>query len=158
MAFDFHAQIPEDRNPAALGPGHPLGEGAGYLIRASLKGKTQILLEKVGAVKLRVGSGQKLELGLLIFRQMLRIFEESIAQVLQCFCLHFLRLGFALRGAARFAFGQSLGLPVGFRPSLPANLVQRVSGPGNYVERVYAPLSVGAVFFYTGGDPSGSVR
>lgn len=97
MAFDFHAQIPEDRNPAALGPGHPLGEGAGYLIRASLKGKTQILLEKVGAVKLRVGSGQKLELGLLIFRQMLRIFEESIAQVLQCFCLHFLRLGFALR-------------------------------------------------------------
>ena len=82
VAFDFLAQLAEHGDPAPLGPGHPLGERTGDLIRPGLESQTKILFEQVGTVELRIGPGQELQLGLLIFREMLRVFEQDIAQIL----------------------------------------------------------------------------
>lgn len=79
VAFDFLAQLAEHGDPAPLGPGHPLGERTGDLIRPGLESQTKILFEQVGTVELRIGPGQELQLGLLIFREMLRVFEQDIA-------------------------------------------------------------------------------
>ena len=79
VAFDFLAQLAEHGDPAPLGPGHPLGERSGDLIRPGLESQTKILFEQVGTVELRIGPGQELQLGLLIFREMLRVFEQDIA-------------------------------------------------------------------------------
>lgn len=79
VAFDFLAQLAEHEDPAPLGPGHPLGERSGDLIRPGLESQTKILFEQVGTVELRIGPGQELQLGLLIFREMLRVFEQDIA-------------------------------------------------------------------------------
>ena len=79
VAFDFLTQIPKYGDPAPLGPGHPLGERSGDLIRPGLESQTKILFEQVGTVELRIGPGQELQLGLLIFREMLRVFEQDIA-------------------------------------------------------------------------------
>ena len=60
VALNLLAQIPEHGDPAPLGPGHPLGEGIGDLVRASLESQTQIFLEQVGTVELWIGLGEEL--------------------------------------------------------------------------------------------------
>ena len=87
---------------------------------------------------------------------MLGGFEQGIANVLHGFRLTFFRRGLAFSGAARFALGQAFVLSASVGPGLPANLIQCVSGPGNHVERVHAPLGIGAVFLHTRGNPPGA--
>ena len=157
VALDFLAQFPKHGDSAPLGPGHPLGKSTGNLIRASLERQTQIFLEKVGAVEFRIGFGEELQLGLLVFRQMLRVFKQSIAKVFYRLCL-FLLPRLILCGPARFAPGLTVILPAGLRPSLPAHLIESVCGPGDHMEGVNAALGSGTVFLHTGGNPPGSIR
>ena len=51
VAFDFHAQVPEHRDSAPLGPGHPLGKGVGNIVRPGFEGQTQVLFEQIGAIE-----------------------------------------------------------------------------------------------------------
>lgn len=158
VAFDFHTQLAEHGDPASLGPGHPLGERSGDVIRSGLESQTNILFEQVGTIEFRIGLSEELQLGLLIYREMLWIFEQGVAEVLHSFRLFLLRSGFTLGRAAGLALGQSFGLLASLGPSLPSHLIQCVCGPGNYVEWVYTPLGVGTVFLYAGGNPPGSIR
>ena len=75
MALNFHAQVPEHRNPAPLSPSHPFDENFSNLVRASLECQTQVLLEQVSPVEFGVGLGQELQLGLLVLRKVFGIFE-----------------------------------------------------------------------------------
>ena len=90
VTLDFLAQIPEDRDSTALSPSHPFSESASDLVRAGFEGQTEIFLEQIGSVKFGIGFGQELQLSLLVFRQMFRIFEQSIADILHPVRLLFL--------------------------------------------------------------------
>ena len=59
VTFDFLTQIAEHRNPAPLGPGHPLGKLTGNLIRPGLESQTKILFEQIGTIELGIGLGQE---------------------------------------------------------------------------------------------------
>ena len=50
VALDFHTQVPEHRDSAPLGPGHPLGKGVGNFVRPGFEGQTQVLFESDSAV------------------------------------------------------------------------------------------------------------
>lgn len=156
VALDFLAQFLKHGDSAPLGPGHPFGKGTGDLIRASLEGQTQIFLEEVGPIEFGIGLGKKLQLGLLVIRQMLRVFEQGIANVFYRLCLFLLRR-LTLCRPARLAPGLTVILPAGLRPSLPAHLIQSVCGPGDHMEGVNTPLGFGAVFLHAGGNPPGSI-
>lgn len=86
----FLAQFPEHEDSAPLSPSHPLGECADDFIGTGLEVQTQIFLEDVGAVEFGTGFGEELQLGLLVFRQMLRVFEQGIADVFYRLCLFLL--------------------------------------------------------------------
>lgn len=157
VALDLLAQFLKHRDSAPLGPCHPFGKGIGDFIRTSLEGQTQIFLEEVGLVEFGIDFGKKVQLGLLIFRQMLRVFEQGISNVFYRLCVFLLRR-LTLCGSARFAPGLIFVVPADLRPSLPAYLIQSVCGPGDHMERVNVALSFGAVFLHARGNPPGSIR
>lgn len=122
----FLAQFPEHEDSAPLSPSHPLGECADDFIGTGLEVQTQVFLEDIGAVEFGIGFGEELALGLLFFRQMLRVFEQGIADVFYRLCL-FLLHRLALCRLARFVPGLTFFLPTGLSDQASRRTCSRAS-------------------------------
>src|SRR5258706_3680966 len=127
MPADLAAEFDEDWDATALSPGEPTIERVLAGFAFDLEHEPEPFFEQVAAVQGRVGRGHPGQLRLLVSGEVLRVLPQRVSGAFELLCVTGGPPGAALVNGA-----------TGFVPGLPAELIERIGGPGDDVKRIGA--------------------
>ena len=147
---DPFGEVHEGGDAAAACPGQPALERFDSVLPFDGEHVAQAFFEEVAAVETRVGLGDPVELVALAVGEVLGVLPQRVAGVLE-------RSRVTGRVATAAAFADPWAVAARVVPGLAADLVERLGGPLDDVERVGALHRVRAAFGDDLRDPFGLI-